>query len=404
MVFDFAARPPEVNSALIYAGAGVGPLTAASSAFSTLSSELSTTAASYESVISQLTGSEWQGPSSQAMAASAQPYIAWLSTTSGQLQQAATQAIASAAAYETAFAASIPPPVIAANRAALAVLVATNFLGINTPAIAANEALYAEFWAQDAAAMYGYAGASAAAATLSPLTPPAQNTNPAGQSQQASAVSSAASSNGSTAALNNSLSGLQNAATSAANPAAALPAADTATSILSALNSLFGAPIVGNGIYNIGVTLAWNTAMMSATLPLLGHFLAGSPFGVTISDTTPLGAGLGFGSTLAGASSGVGGVGGATLAGMGSASSVGGMSVPAAWSAATPAAAGVGDVTLAGSGGTAAAAETAGVGGAGGGMNGVMPGMATAGGKSGMGMSGPRYGAKPKFMPTKVFV
>jgi PPE-repeat protein len=397
MVFDFAARPPEINSALIYSGAGVGPLTAASSAFSNLSAELSSNAASYESVISQLSGSEWQGPSSEAMAASAQPYITWLTTTSGQLQQAATQAVASAAAYETAFAASIPPPVIAANRAALAVLVATNFLGINTPAIAANEALYAEFWAQDAAAMYGYAGASAAAATLSPLTPPAQNTNPAGQAQQASAVSSAAGSNGSTAALNNSLSGLQNAASAAASPAA-----DTPTSILSALNGLFGVPIVGNGIYNIGVTLAWNTAMMTATLPLLGHFLAGAPFGVTISDTTPLAAGLGFGSTLAGASSGVGGVGGATLASMGSASSVGGLSVPAAWSAATPAAAGVGDVTLAGSGGTAAAAETAGVGG--GGMNGVMPGMASAGGKSGMGMAGPRYGGKPKFMPTKVFV
>ena len=191
------------------------------------------------------------------------------------------------------------------------------------------------------------------------------------------------------------------AASAAANPAAA-PAADTVGSVLSALNGLFGAPIVGNTIYNIGVTLAWNTAMMTATLPLLGHFLAGSPFGVTISDTAPLGAGLGFGTTLAGASSGVGGVGGATLAGMGSASSVGGLSVPAAWSAATPAAAGVGDVTLAGSSGTAAAAETAGVGG--GGMNGVMPGMAAAGGKSGMGMAGPRYGGKPKFMPTKVFV
>src|ERR1700761_9285447 len=328
MVFDFAARPPEINSALIYSGAGVGPLTAASSAFSTLSSELSSNAAAYESVISQLSGSEWQGPSSEAMAASAQPYIAWLTTTSGQLQQAATQAIASAAAYETAFAASIPPPVIAANRAALAVLVATNFLGINTPAIAANEALYAEFWAQDAAAMYGYAGASAAAATLSPLTPPAENTNPAGQSQQASAVSNAASSNGTSSTLNSTLGNLQNAAS-----AAATPAADTPTSILSALNSLFGVPIVGNGVYNIGVTLAWNTAMMTATLPLLGHFLAGAPFGVTISDTTPLGAGLGFGTTLAGAGESLGA---ATLAGMGTAAEVGGMSVPAGWSSATP--------------------------------------------------------------------
>jgi PPE-repeat protein len=400
MVFDFASRPPEINSALIYSGAGAGPLTAASSAFSNLSGELSSNAASYQSVIDQLAGSEWQGPSSQAMAASAQPYIAWLDTTSAQLQQAATQAIASAAAYETAFAASIPPPVIAANRAALAALVATNILGQNTPAIAANEALYGEFWAQDAAAMYGYAGASAAAANLSPLNPPAQNTNPAGQGQQATAVSNAAGSNATSSTLNNTLGNLQNAASAAANPAAA-PAADTVNGVLSALNGLFGQPIVANGIYNIGVTLAWNTAMMTATLPLLGHFLAGAPFGVTISDTAPLGAGLGFGTTLAGASSGVGGLGGATLAGMGSASSVGGMSVPAGWSAAAPGAAT--EATLTGSGWTAAADEAA-VGTSGSGMNGIMPGMASAGGKGGMGMAGPRYGVKPKVMPKQVFV
>ena len=404
MVFDFASRPPEVNSALIYSGAGAGPLMAAASAFNNLSSELSSNAASYESVISQLTGSEWTGPSSEAMSAAAQPYITWLDTTSAQLRVAATQATASAAAYEAAFAASIPPPVILANRTALATLVATNILGQNTPAIAANEALYGEFWAQDAAAMYGYASsASAASATLTPLTPPAQNTNPAGQGQQAAAVSSAAGSNGTSSALNNTLGGLQNASSAAANPAAALPAQDTIGSVLSALNGLFGVPIVSNGIYNIGVTLAWNTAMMTATLPLLGHFLAGAPFGVTISDTAPLGAGLGFGTTLAGASSGVGGVGGATLAGMGSASSVGGMSVPAGWSAAAPGVESAAGTQLAGSGWTAAADEAA-VGTSGGGMNGVMPGMASAGGKSGMGLSGPRYGVKPKVMPKQVFV
>jgi PPE-repeat protein len=397
MVFDFGSRPPELNSALIYSGAGAGPLTAASSAFSNLSAELSSNAESYETVISQLTGSEWQGPSSEAMAAAAQPYITWLTTTAGQLQEAATKAMSSAAAYQQAHSASIPPALVLANRTQLAQLVAKNTLGQYTGAIAANEAQYGEFWAQDAAAMYGYASASSAAATLTPLTPPEQNTNPAGQGQQASAVSSAAGSNSSTAALNNSLGGLQNAASAAASPAQ-----DTGASILSALNGLFGAPIVGNTIYNIGVTLAWNTAMMTATLPLLGHFLAGAPFGVTISDTTPLGAGLGFGSTLAGASSGVGGVGGATLAGMGSASSVGGMSVPAAWSAATPEVA-VGNATLTGSGWTAAVDEGA-VGASGGGMNGVMPGMASAGGKSGMGMAGPRYGVKPKVMPKQVFV
>src|ERR1700744_559055 len=170
MAFDFAARPPEVNSTLMYSGSGAGPMMAASSAFSALSSELSSNAASYESVVSQLS-SEWQGPSASAMAAAAQPYIEWLTTTSGQLQEAATQATASAAAYEAAFAAMIPPPVIAANRATLAALVATNFLGINTPAIMATEALYAEMWVQDAVTMYTYQAASAAAAALSPLTP-----------------------------------------------------------------------------------------------------------------------------------------------------------------------------------------------------------------------------------------
>src|SRR5580704_7315833 len=216
MVFDFGSRPPEINSALIYSGAGAGPLTNASSAFSNLSAELSSNATSYESIISQLTGSEWQGPSSEAIAAAAPPYIAWLTTTSGQLQEASTKAMASAAAYQTAYSSSIPPSVIAANRTQLAQLVAHNTLGQYTGAIAANEAQYGEVWAQDAAAMYGYASASSAAATLSPLNPPEQNTNPAGQEQQAGAVSNAVGSNGSSAALNNSLGGLQNAASAAA--------------------------------------------------------------------------------------------------------------------------------------------------------------------------------------------
>jgi PPE-repeat protein len=391
MVFDFGSRPPEVNSALIYSGAGAGPLMGASSAFNNLSAELSSNAASYESVISQLTGSEWQGPSSEAMAAAAQPYITWLTTTSGQLQEAATKAMTSAAAYQTAYSSSIPPAVILANRTQLAQLVAANTLGQYTGAIAANEAQYGDYWAQDAAAMYGYAAASSTAGTLTPLTPPEQNTNPAAEGQQTSAVSAAAGQNAATTALNNSQGAVS---------AAAQPAAGTVSGLLSAMNGLFGQPIMGNAIYNVGVTLAWNTAMMTATLPLLGHFLAGAPFGVTISDAAPLGAGLGFGTTLAGAGESLGG--GATLAGMGSASSVGGMSVPASWSAAAPAEATGIEGTLAGSGWTAAADTGAGM--SGGGMNGVMPGMASAGGKGGMGMAAPRYGVKPKVMPTQVFV
>jgi len=366
---------------------------AASSAFSALSSELSSNAASYESIISSL-GSQWTGPSSTAMAASAQTYTTWLTTTSAQLQDAAAAATSSAAAYEAAYSATIPPAVVAANRAQLAVLVATNILGQNTPAIAANEAMYGEFWAQDAAAMYGYsAAASTASSALTPLTDPTENTTPGAQGAQASAVSNAAGTNGASAAQNQAVSGLQNAASAAAQPAAV----DTPMSVLSALNGLIGQPIVENVVYNIGVTLAWNIAMMTATLPLLGHFLAGAPFGVVIGDTAPLGAGLGFGTTLAGATGPAGGA--AMMAGMGEASAVGGLSVPAGWSAAAPAA--VTDATLTGSGWTAAVDEGAGMGGA---PGGIMPGMASAGGKSGYGMAGPRYGVKPKVMPKQVFV
>ena len=76
----------------------------------------------------------------------------------GGAEQAAAQAQASAAAYEAAFAGVVPPAVIAANRSLLATLVATNFLGINTPAIAATEAQYAEMWVQDAVTLYHLRG------------------------------------------------------------------------------------------------------------------------------------------------------------------------------------------------------------------------------------------------------
>ena len=393
MVFDFAARPPEVNSTLIYSGAGAGPMMAAATSFSSLSSELSTNAAAYESVISGLTGAEWQGPSASAMAAAAQQNIEWLQTTSVQLQEAAAKATASAAAYEAAFTASIPPPVVFANRAQLAVLVATNILGQNTPAIAANEALYGEFWAQDATAMSTYAANAAAAAQVTPLTPPAESTNPAGSGAQAAAVSSAVNSNAANSGTNGLLSSLQSASSAAATPSASI--GDELTGLYQAIQGFAGVPLISNGFNSFDVTLSWCIMMMASALGTLNHFTAGAPFGVTIGDVTPLGAGLGFGTTLAGSSSGLGG---ATLAGMGTAAEVGGMSVPAGWSAAAPAAT---EATLAGSGWTAAA-DTA-VGGTGG-APGIMPGMASAGGKAGMGIGGPRYGVKPRVMPTKVLV
>src|ERR1700691_6352498 len=178
----------------MYAGAGSGSLVAGAAAWEGLASELGSAATSYRAVVSDLTAGPWVGPSSLSMAAAATPYVAWMSTTATQAEQTASQLTSAIAAYEAAFTATVPPPVIVANRSLLAMLVATNILGQNTPAIAATEAKYAEMWAQDAAAMYGYAGASAAATTVTPFNPPPQTTNPAGTGTQAAAVTQAAAS------------------------------------------------------------------------------------------------------------------------------------------------------------------------------------------------------------------
>src|ERR1700757_290980 len=128
------------------------------------------------------------------MAAAVAPYTAWMSATATQAEQTAMQARAAVAAYETAFAATVPPPIIPANRALLMSLIATNFLGQNTPAIAATEAHYVEMWSQDAAAMYGYAGSSASAAQLTPFTPPAPTTSASGVAAQSATVAETAGS------------------------------------------------------------------------------------------------------------------------------------------------------------------------------------------------------------------
>src|SRR5271169_6736692 len=189
--------PPEVNSSLMYSGAGSGPLMAAASAWDELAADLEAAAASYQTVLTQLTGTTWLGPTSARMAAATTPYVDWLAGTAGQAAQTSAKARFAAAAYESAFASTVPPAVIAANRALLAALVATNFLGQNTPAIAATEALYMEMWFQDGATMDTYATASQQAVVL-PQQSPAPTTSDGGTSADvaAAAQSTANSSSG----------------------------------------------------------------------------------------------------------------------------------------------------------------------------------------------------------------
>src|SRR6201996_4736672 len=153
---SFSLIPPEINSALMYSGAGSGPLLEAATAWDGLAADLESSATQYQTAITNLVTGAWQGPTSAKMAAAAEPYIAWLQNTAAEAAQTGAQAKAAAAAYQTAYASMVPPPVISANRAELTTLVSNNFLGQNTGAIAQNEANYLEMWIQDALGMDTY--------------------------------------------------------------------------------------------------------------------------------------------------------------------------------------------------------------------------------------------------------
>lgn len=228
-MIDYGALPPEVNSTRMYAGIGSGPMLAAAGAWDVLAQELSVTAAAVDMTIADLTSGPWRGPSATAMAAAALPFTTWFRATAAQAEQAGIQAKAAAAAFEAAFAMTVPPQMVFANRAQLMMLVATNFFGQNTPSIAATEAHYAAMWAQDAAAMYAYAGGSLAASQLSEFTSPPQTTNPAAQAGQATATTQAVGNSATSQASSQALTAAQSLAQAGtATGAPTTPGAGTA--------------------------------------------------------------------------------------------------------------------------------------------------------------------------------
>ena len=355
-MLDFGALPPEINSGRMYAGPGAGSMLAAAGAWNGLAAELESAASSYGSVISALTSGPWVGPSSMAMAAAAAPYVAWMGATAQQAELAATQALAAAGAHAAAFAATVPPPEIAANRALLMMLIATNFLGQNTPAIAATEAQYAEMWAQDAVAMYGYAASSAAAtAQVTPFTAAPQTTNLAGLAAQGAASAQSAGSSGVQSVLSQLTSAINGALQSLASPLSSLSSAlgGTSSSVTSTTTGPFGTllsssglslpNILSNAISSYVVAPEWlaiglaNTAVGGVLGPLLGTPMnmgfqsaanaanAAGAAAAGAAEAAPSALGSGF----AGGFGGLPGLGG--LAGLGQAASVGGLAVPPSW-------------------------------------------------------------------------
>ncbi|MGV7406138.1 PPE family protein, partial [Mycobacterium kansasii] len=327
----------------------------------------------------------WLGPASAPMAAAVAPYVTWMATTASLAEQTANQARAAAAAFEVAFAMTVPPPVIAANRSLLMALVATNIFGQNTPAIAATEAFYDEMWAQDAAAMYGYAGGSAAATALAPFSPPPQPANPAGQASQAAAVAQAAAASGASdtqvvlmqlsAAVPQALQGL------ASGTSAPL------TSGMSTLSSL-------NPAMSFVSSVGW---IMSAGLSNANQLksLVPTTASAVSSDLPALATGLGSGANLA-APTGLTLLGaGQGSAAVGRAGTIGALSVPQSWATATQA---ISPAVSAGQGVGQGALPAAGTDGPGG-LYGAP--LATVAGRNEGSTTGatPRFDMRPTVMP-----
>jgi PPE-repeat protein len=367
---------------------------AASAAWNLLAAELESSATQYQSTIDVL-DDEWLGPTSAAMVAAVDPYITWMNTTAAKAGHTAAQASAAATAYETAHAMTVPPLQVAANRAQLATLVATNVLGQNTSAIAANEAQYGEMWAQDAVAMYGYAGSSASAATVQQLNPPPETANPAAAAQQGSAVTQATSASagaGVQSQLQQLISGVPSSLNQLTSPMSAANAPGWLTDFLDFLDGADGNSIgtflnssFVNGFVSAGyvspaiITPAITSGLADINSLGPGETAPGGP-GVTgmITPQPPPPAPAPVSVPSVGVSVNTTG---STL--------VGKLSVPPAWTAAAQVANHSG-VTYAGGGWTNAVGPTGGGTGA---VPAGMPGMPGASGaRSGGFGHGPRYG------------
>ena len=296
---------------------------------------------------------------------------------------------------------------IAANRALLLALIATNFFGQNTPAIMATEAHYMEMWAQDAAAMYGYQATAQAASVLSPFTVPAPTTSPAGLAGQAAAVvqaiSTAAGSGAQT--VGPFATAMSTPLTSVVTPDALAELASIASSMSSSSSAT---PIsLLTTVTSSGISLTSGagsaTSLSASGLSAIGSVgpLVGSlgPRSVVLANQIRmlgLTLGDGPGSGIFGTAPGSAQV----TAGVGRAASLGTLSVPQSWAAAAPAFSHVGSA-LPGAGGGASPAvspgEPAGM------LNGMpMLPKATRGSGAPIAYT-PRFGFRPTIVEPPVY-
>jgi PPE-repeat protein len=319
-VIDFGVLPPEINSGRMYVGDGAASLLSAAAGWEAIAAGLIAAAGGMGAVTAGLVGTSWSGPSSAMMGMSAAQFIGWVAQTAARAEMSAAAALAAADAHATAFAATIPPPEVERNQFTTATLIATNFMGVNSAAIAASQAQYEEYWAQDASAMYTYAAANMTVATslnAPPFLPAMLSTDPAGLGAQAAAVGEAAG---------------QDAGQAATTVGGATSNLGGMSSAMGSVGSLASAPAQAAGA--IPQAFGQMASPLGSIMSAMTGGMGGQGF------TSPLGAGVlpmmgGFG----GGAAGVGSFGGMSYntgmgpltASMGRGASVGRLSVPASW-------------------------------------------------------------------------
>lgn len=167
----FPALPPEVNVGRLMSGAGPAPATAAAAGWASVAASVSARSVFLSSLLPRLAAS-WQAPETALMTRNVAMYMAHNEALRVQALLASTRHTKQAADYSAALTGMAQLPEIAQNHITNGVLNATNFLGVNTAAIAANEAQYAGMWAQNASMMAVYLANSVANMTFEPFIPP----------------------------------------------------------------------------------------------------------------------------------------------------------------------------------------------------------------------------------------